>query len=250
MFDIEFDLKEMEASNCLITATNRMGKSRLACGIAHNLKNWNWVIYAFDPCGNYKEISDIPHRIKIYPEQDLPVLPINTSVVIDLSLLTPSEQQVIVNFYLQELWNYKVIHQCTQWHCILLEEMHNYARNVRGFVSQNLLRIMSQGRNQKIRVLGVAVDLALIDPAFIRLCQQRYHGRLGIEENSKRKFRSYYGKDFMEIAVNGLDVGDFLYINGSKIQITSVPLFTPDKTPQLLTIPKRTIKERIINALK
>lgn len=249
MFDIPFDIKEMEASNCLITATNRMGKSRLACGIAHNLKNWNWIIYAFDPCGNYREISDIPHRVKVYPEQDIPILPIDRSVVIDLSLLRPSQQQDLVNFYLEALWNFKVIHQCTQWHLILLEEMHNYARNTRGLIQQNLLRTMTQGRNQKIRVLGVSVDLALIDPCFIRLCQQRYHGRLGIEENSKRKFRSYYGKDNMRIATEGLDVGDFLYINGSKIQVIHAPLFISRTQPQLLTIKQSSIKQRILNAL-
>lgn len=250
MFDIPFDLKEMQKSNCLITATNSQGKSRLACGIAHNLMRFNWHVLAFDTCGNYKDISDIPHRIKVYPKSEsLPKLPIDTSVVFDLSLMRPSEQMWFVNYALESLWDYKVISQCTQWHCILLEEMQLYSRSVRGFCQQNLLRIMSAGRNQKIRVLGISVDLALIDPAFIRLCQQRYHGRLGIEENAKRKFKSYYGKDFTRIACEGLNCGDFIYVNGSKIQIISVPLFEAKTTPQPLTIKTPTLRERIKNAL-
>ncbi|MCK4320283.1 DUF87 domain-containing protein [Candidatus Bathyarchaeota archaeon] len=250
MFDIDFDLEEMKKSNCLITATNSMGKSRLSCGIAHNLMRFNWKIIAFDTCGNYKEISDIPHRIKVYPKSEkLPNLPIDTSVVFDLSLMRPSEQMWFVNYCLESLWDFKVMSQSTQWHLILLEEMQLYAKSVRGFVQQNLLRIMSSGRNQKIRVLGVGVDLALIDPCFIRLCQQRYHGRLGIEENAKRKFKAYYGKDFTRIACEGLECGDFIYVNGSKIQIVSVPLFTPKHTPQPLTTRQPTLRERIKNAL-
>jgi len=41
----------------------------------------------------------------------------------------------------------------------------------------------------------------------------RFHGSLGIEENSKRKFRVYYGKDWTRIAFEGLQVGDFIRLD-------------------------------------
>lgn len=250
IFDIPFDLKLMEASNCLITATNRMGKSRLACGLSSTLQKLNWKVLAFDPCGNYKEISDIPNVISVNPlgNEKTPIL-IDESCIYDLSLLVPTEQKLFVNDALMSLWQYKVEHQTDLWHLILLEEMQQYAKNVRGLISQHLLRVMSAGRNQKMRVLGIAVDLALIDPAFIRLCQQRYHGKLGLEIGSKRRFKGYYGNDYMKIALEGLECGDFIYVKNTDLQIIHVPLFEPKSTPKPLPHKQPNIFERLFKPL-
>jgi len=48
--------------------------------------------------------------------------------------------------------------------------------------------------------------LSLIDCAFIRLAQQRYHFKLGNEPNAKRRFNVYHSKDWTRIA-RDLDVG-------------------------------------------
>ena len=97
---------------------------------------------------------------------------------------------------------------------------------------------MSAGRNQHILVLAITVDLALIDPSFIRLCQQRYHARLGIEENSKRKFRNYYGLDWCRIATEGLDLGFFIYLLRNKLKVINVPCFETKRIPKPFYIPK------------
>ena len=109
-------------------------------------------------------------------------------------------------------------------HACILEEFQLYGRNVRGSAAQNILRIMSAGRNHKIRLLAVTVDLALIDTSFIRLCSQRYYGRLSIEENSKRKFRNYHGLDWCRIATE-LDLGFFIYLGNDKLQVVNIPCF-------------------------
>ncbi|UCB60115.1 MAG: hypothetical protein JSW72_08400, partial [Candidatus Bathyarchaeota archaeon] len=101
----------------------------------------------------------------------------------------------------------------------------------RGHVSQNLFRIMHSGRNKQVRVLAITTDLALIDPSFIRLCGQRYHARLGIEENSKRKYRSYYGKQWLETTEN-LETGQFVYLNVNELSLISVPLFESKCKPK------------------
>ena len=96
---------------------------------------------------------------------------------------------------------------------------------------------MSAGRNHAIRILAVSVDLALIDSAFIRLCGQRYYGRLNIEENSKRKFRNYHGLDWTRVATE-LDLGYFIYLLRDRLKIIHVPLFQPKRLPEAYPVPK------------
>lgn len=245
MFNVSFDFDEAKKGNTLITGSNQIGKSRLACGIASMLQSRQWQVIAFDNSGKWKEASDIPNRFKIYPRADkLPPIPIDTSMVYDTSLLTPNDSKYIVNYILQSLWEYRVINQVDSWLMVILEELQLFAKNVRGIVNQNLLRVMSVGANQKMRCIGIVFDLAMVDPCYIRLCTQRFHGRLPIEENSKRKFKSYYGSDMFEVASH-LGVGTFIYYHIDKLRIIQAPLFEPHKTPQLLTIKQPSIIERL-----
>lgn len=236
MLQIPFDITEAKKSNTLISGTNNTGKSRLASGICSILKHFDWTLIVLDNSGVWREISDLPfvHTIegKTIPLEDL------DKIIYDLSFLTPKTQRKAVDRFFKEFWSF-VRHtpkkQRTQT-LIVLEEFQTYGKNSR--YSDNLARIMCTGRNLKIRVVGIVVDLALVDPFFIRLCQQRYHGKLGIEENSKRKFKAYYGGDYTRIACEGLQVGDFLYVLNNKIKIVSVPLFEPKTLPIPLNIEK------------
>lgn len=63
----------------------------------------------------------------------------------------------------------------------------------------------------------ITVDLALIDPSFIRLCQRRYHGCLGIKQGSKRRFKSHYDKEWMEKTTQ-LEVGQFSKAVGRQLR--------------------------------
>lgn len=132
------------------------------------------------------------------------------------------------------------------WLLVVFEEFQLYAKNVRGNVSQNILRIMSVGRNHKIRCLGISPDLSLIDCSFIRLAQQRYHFKLGNEPNAKRRFRVYYGLDWCRI-VRDLDVGYCIYVNGEKLEIRKIPLFKSKIIPKRYIEPKKpSLRDKIM----
>jgi hypothetical protein len=73
----------------------------------------------------------------------------------------------------------------------------------------------------------------LIDTSFIRLCSQRFHGRLGIEENSKRKFKSYYGSEWTEQAMK-LDLGQFVYLNDKALKVVYSEDFKPKTRPEAI----------------
>jgi len=236
MLQIPFDIAEAKKSNVLISGTNNTGKSRLASGICSILKHFDWSLIVLDNSGIWREISDLPFvrtvEGKTIPLEDL------DKIIYDLSFLTPKTQRKAVDRFFKEYWNF-VRHTPKKQRkqtLIVLEEFQTYGRNSR--YSDNLARIMCTGRNLKIRVLGIVVDLALVDPFFIRLSQQRYHGRIGIEENSKRKFKAYYGGDWCRIACEGLQIGDFIYVLNDKIKIVSVPLFETKTLPKPLNLEK------------
>lgn len=235
-YGLPFDLEEAKKSNVLVSGTNSTGKSRLAMAIASKLHSEGWKVIVIDNSGVWKELSDLPHFVKVYSQIPNPCgvqvkieIP-TTSMIYDVSLLKPTEQRIFIEGLLQYIWESRVNSQPNQWLMLILEECHLVMRSVRYEVSEQLLRLMSVGRNIKARVCGITVDLALVDPSFIRLCQQRYHARLGIEEGSKRRFRAYYGSDWCKIACE-LDVGFFLYVLGEKIRIANIPLFQATSTP-------------------
>ena len=202
-FNIAFDIEEAQTSNILISGANRTGKSRLSAGICSILQNFKWKIVVFDNVGVWKEISDVPtfytvrEKRNYDPESKTWFYPFpKSSMLFNTSLLEPVLQKSFADKVTRDLWHYQIRKREKEWTLIALEESQLYMRNIRGLVAQNLLRICSAGRNHKLRVLGISVDLALLDPSFIRLCQQRYHAKLGIEGNAKRRFRDYYGLDW------------------------------------------------------
>jgi len=117
---------------------------------------------------------------------------------------------------------------------------------------------MSVGANHQIRCLGITPDMSLIDCAFIRLAQQRYHFKLGNEPNAKRRFNRYYSKDYTHVARH-LSVGFCIYVLGEKLKVVKIPLFrshrlpqpyTEPKEPQTTEQPKKSLIKRIVTALK
>ena len=247
-FNVPFDIEEAQKSNILISGTNHTGKSRLGCNITSILQNFNWRIICFDNTGVRREISDLPVWCQV-TEQDVNLAyeTVNypfpkSSMIYDTSLLIPDQQKLFVDKVLRDLWDAKVNNPPNQWTLVALEEAQLFMRNIRGSVSQNLLRIASAGRNLNVRILAITIDLALVDPSFIRLCQQRYHARLGIETNSKRRFRNYHGLDWCRIAQE-MDLGVFIYLLRDKLKMVHVPLFEPKRlpapyTPRIIEQPK------------
>lgn len=224
------DLEECKASNILVSGTNRTGKSRLACAIASVLQSLNWKILIFDNSGIWQSISDIPNLLVLEPNRTEYNIPLTKkSLLIDTSNLKEDKQRELIDGVCSDLWLNRRLYG-SEWILLVLEEFELYAKNLRT-TSQNLKRICHAGRNRQVRVLGVTTDLSLIDCSFIRLCQQRFHARLGIEINCKRRFRGYYGKEWLQIATR-LQLGEFIYLLRDQLSLISVPLFMPKRQPK------------------
>jgi len=231
-----FDFEESKKSNILVSGTNNTGKTRLACGICSILEMAGWRNIVFDNSGVWKSVSDLPFYIEVEPNEYWYKIPIvSESIIYDISNLVPESQKTFVDFVLRDLWESRDSFNI-EWVMVSLEEFELYGRSTRGTTAQNIFRIMHAGRNRQIRVLAISTDLALIDSSFIRLCGIRYHGRLNIEENSKRKYRSYYGKEWLNKTIN-LELGQFVYLNKNKLETIRVPCFEATDKPIEYTPP-------------
>jgi len=216
------DLNECKKSNILISGTNQQGKTLCAMSISDILMRNQWQIVVFDSVGIWKTKSSIPNCVVV--ENKNQSVNFSKSLICDLSLLKLKNQKSFIEKFLEELWLLRVISKTDKWLLVVFEEFQMMAKNLRGELSQNILRIMSVGANWKVRCLSITPDLSLIDPCFIRLCQQRYHFRLGNEPNAKKRFRAYYGLDWCRIAKE-LDVGFCVYVNKDKLEVWKIPLF-------------------------
>jgi len=58
------------------------------------------------------------------------------------SLLLPSYQKEFVENALNDIWKLRIQQKPKQWLLFVFEEFQLYAKNIRGNVSQNILRIM------------------------------------------------------------------------------------------------------------
>lgn len=241
IYDFNLDIPLLEKSNLLISGCNSSGKTRLGAMICSMLKTFDWQIIVFDNSSVWKQVSDIAFYYDLNTCEDLANIPLTEhSIIYDFSELNIDAQRFIVNLISNRIWRQRTPYENRNM-LIVLEEFELYGRNLRGFISQNIFRIMHSGRNKHIRVLAITTDLALIDTSFIRLCQQRFHGKLGIEENSKRKFKHYYGNEYLEICEK-LEIGNFLYLHNDSLKVIHADLFNPKTAPQpFMTMqPKKT----------
>ena len=229
----------------LVTGTNQQGKTRLAMAISETLQNQgineNWRIIVFDVVGHWKQFSSMPYYVQLKQLRRVKVP--EHSIIFDISFLLPSEQKQFVESTLLDLWKSNLEKTPDFWTLCIFEESQLYTRNLRGLLSQQIQRIFSVGANLKIRSLAITPSLTGIDPEFIRLCNQRYHFRLGNEQNIKRKFKSYYGSDWLRVTLN-LDVGFFVYYLNGQLEVKHVNLYTAQTKPQPLQLTKPTQPEQ------
>jgi len=221
---LPLDFLECERSNLLVSGCNQQGKSLTAMAISSLLERQGWQVVVFDNSSVWKQKSNIATCYVVNETVSDYLLSTHDSAIFNISLLTSEQQKSFVETVLRNIWNLRIKLKLDTWLLLVFEEFQLYAKNVRGSLSQNLLRIMTVGANLRIRVLGITCDLALVDPAFIRLCQQRYHFKLGNEPNANQRFRRYYGEDWLKEALK-LNIGECVYVNNDKLSLAKIPLF-------------------------
>jgi len=230
-----FDYEEALKSGIYISGTTGTGKSDIAMYIADHLMKQGVTIIIFDPSQDWINRSSIPHYrnptrnpVRTIPEH---------SVIYDLSEATPRQQQTFVETFCQTIMLTQAMKKQRKQYFLIFEEAHTYFPEgcMRAKRCQNTMRMMTQGRNYKVRFACITQFASLIDKNAMRYMKQRYFGYTD-EPNDVEYVTSMFPKAFRPQAeryLRTLKTGQFIYKHGENIDVFTIKPFHTKTKPKL-----------------
>ena len=194
--------------------------------MADALEDEGVIVWVLDVSQAWPGKSRIAKTIRIdtYPTK-LENFPMNESVIFDLSRLYMNQQREVVTALCKALFNYKVNlpKSKRRWHFIMFEECQLYLKqsSMRSNASAEVLRLITVGRNYKIRYGLITQFPSSVDKLPVKMTKQRYFGYTD-EPNDKAYLSSFIGKDRAE-ELETMTVGQFYYKKGRQIEKISTP---------------------------
>lgn len=230
----EFNIEEGERTGTIVVGGKGTGKSNLAKLLVDQYMRHGNVVKVFDVSKTWLK-SSIPQYIEVVPNATYDIS-LYQSVVFDLSKLYPRQVKAFINLIIASEFQLQVNtpEHKRKWIIYVFEDSAvGLPRNrLTSKQSEELLRLMSVGRNYSLGYLAIIQRPSLLDVSVFELAFQRYISRLD-GENDKRKIRAYIEKEYVDM-LDSLKIGDFLYDIGDKTKKISTPLFTATSEPKKL----------------
>lgn len=243
----QFDVKEALASGAYISGTTGSGKSDLAMLHAEEMMKSDVTVLVFDATRDWIKRSSVPHVVSIVPNVPYSYVLNGHSMIFDMSLLNPMQQKEVVKKVCKDVWSHQVA-KGNHWFYLIFEEGHLYFPEgcMRSKNYAEMVQLVTQGRNYKIRFEVITQFSAMIDKNVMRYMKQRFFGYTD-EPNDTNYILSMLGKQHKERLMS-LNAGQFIYKNGNSIKLTEVESYVSDTKPQPLRIqpeqqPSETLNE-------
>jgi hypothetical protein len=233
-FDFEIDLEEALRSGVFISGGKGTTKSNLAMTIAEMLMQKGITIKVFDISQAWRK-SSIP---KIYELRNNTNITINLyeSAVYDISRLTPKEAKDFINKFLANEWNLQISIPEEKRKPIVytFEEVQMLlpSWSLRNIDAQQVLRLLTSGRNYKLGFIAVTQRPALCDTSVFELSFQRYFARMD-GQNDLKKVANHIGAKAREL--QNLKLGEFLYDMGTQTKWIATAEFRSSVKPQKIS---------------
>lgn len=235
---MKFDIEEAKKAGVFISGARASGKSNLAMQIADRLLKANCIIEVFDNSRAWLK-SSIPYVIQVEENSKLEI-DHERSCVFDLALLYAQDQKELIAKIIKEEFYRQVRTPENQrkWKIYVFEEAQMLLpqNHLRAREAQEILRLVSAGRNFEMSYILITQRPSLIDQTALALSSQRYFGKIE-SELDREKIEPWIGKDFAS-KLSGLKCGQFVYDMGDHSEIISTPLFaSPSKPKRILPTP-------------
>jgi hypothetical protein len=241
--NFNIDLKQLFESNALVLGSRHTGKSDLAMMIADKCMEKGSIVVCFDPSQDWQNRSSIPQYLKVEPYAVLDVP--TESIVYDVSLCTPNQQQAIVERFSKSLFEHQVKAVNRKEYLMIFEEAHTYFyQNImRSKNAVHSVRILSVGRNVGIGCLLLSQFASMVDKFCIKHATSQAYFGFTREPNDLKYLRQILGSNVEQLTK--LNDGEFLYLTRSgiqKIQIEPYNSTTPKtqffaKSPEIQLSP-------------
>jgi hypothetical protein len=232
-----FNVSEGMATTSFVSGSRGVGKTDLCAYIADRLMNEGITVIVFDPSTDWIQRSSISQYFTVKAFSDLPIP--ETSIIFDISQLTPNEAQNCVERFSKRLFEFQLNNSAKRFY-LIFEEAQTYfpLNSLRSRKTQNSIRLICVGRNIGVSACAVSQFPSLIDKELVKHSGQIYIGystELNLLVYWKGILGSYAEK------LKELSNGQFVYYHRNKISLTEIEPYQNAKVKTQIAIPQPTL---------
>jgi len=232
--EFQFDAKEAMQTTCFVSGSRGVGKSDICMRIAEQLQNHGIIVIVFDLSCDWLKRSSIEQYFTVKPYSDLPIP--ETSMIFDISMLTPNQAQRSVEQFCKKLFEFQVDNSAKRFYVVFEESQIYFPLNsLRSLKTQNSMRLLTVGRNFNVSMCAVSQFPSLIDKEMIKNCGQIWIGYTS-ELNALKYWKGILGKRTEKL--KGLQNGEFTYYFRNKISLTKIEPYETTIQKQQIVIPE------------
>lgn len=232
--DFEIDVNEALRSGVFVCGGKGTTKTNLAKIIADKLLRLGYVVKVFDISKAWLR-SSIPYVVEITNNIRMDIN-LYRSVIFDLSRLLPKDVKRFITLILTKEWDMQVslAEPQRKWIVYVFEEcqMLTPQGSLRSNEAQQVLRLMTSGRNYRLAYIALTQRPALCDTSVFELTFQKYFARMN-GENDLRKVANYIGAKAYDL--EKLRLGEFFYDRGAETKWIATKEFKAESKPQALS---------------
>lgn len=221
--DFSVNIEQLFQSNGLILGSRHTGKSDLAMLISDVAMRDDAIVAIFDLSKDWVERSSIKQYMKIEPHTivDVP----NESIVFDLSLLSPTQQQATLERFSRTLFENQAQTQHRKQYLVICEEAHTYFYQgvMRSKNAVNSVRLLSVGRNVDVSCLLISQFASMLDKFCVKHSTSQVWLGFTREPNDLKYLRQFLGSQ-VELLPK-LNDGEFLYLTRKGTQKIAIEPF-------------------------
>jgi hypothetical protein len=224
ILDFQFDVNEAFKSGIYCSGTTGSGKSDVGMLCIDAIKRAypNCVFIVFDPSQDWMQRSSVA-RVQTVKSTFVDSIP-RESIVYDLSMLSVRDCQKLIESFSEKLMMQQALTRSQTRYFLCFEEAQIYFPEgcMRSKAYQNSVRMLTQGRNFKVRFICITQFASLLDKNAMRYMKQRYFGYTD-EPNDVNYIGRIIRKSEAE-KLQSLNAGEFVYFNrGKTIKIAIEP---------------------------
>jgi len=237
-----FSERQAKKRGTFVSGMPESGKTNIAKIIADHLLNKGYIIKCYDPSQAWLE-SSIPYFV-VADEfdwkhiQKIDEIPVNQSIVYDISRLYPRDQKFFIGHAIQSDFKYICNNPKPPfWIIYIIEEAQMVipTGSLRANYAQTTFHMVSVGRNFNQRYILLTQRPADVSVKALSRVGQAYFGQHW-ELNDIKRLSHLLLMDFKECRekLGSLQIGEFIYLNPYKKQIEKIqsPLFETTVKPQ------------------
>ena len=218
----QFDANEAMKTGFYVSGTTGCGKSDIAMYCLDAIAKLGVTCFTFDPTQDWIQRYHFPRvTFKVF-NSSAPIRNDLSSVILsdtvfDISNLTILQTQEVAETFSEMLYRRQasISPERRRRYFVLFEEASNIfpQGSLRAKALQNVVRLLTQGRNYGIRMGLVTQFAAMLDKNALRYCRQRYFGWTD-EYNDYKYLKNFLGDDAEQLKY--LEAGEFLYYYPTK----------------------------------